>query len=630
MTHPSLLTVPDALDHVEPYLPTGNEFVSLPTISPRDASIAGMNVLSMRARGLIEFRGAPLVTPLIVIDGKPIVLRGQLESARLDDWLPQFKWSQNGARLTLTIFAPPGHRGWVYLFDFENGADAQSIQLGLALNWRETVLTIFSTRAVNDARHTAWDRWTRAFVCESVSPEGTAAFAVGADCDLPPLSKTGEGRGGGQLAREFALASHERGSLAFFIAVGAERDGARTTVMDLRRRGASALLNETHEWLNVRARHSANHRLGKNKTIQKTAIDFHSNWTNASPLQNLFFAYFFSLGTTIDTEELGLVTSRSPLYYVSAAMWARDALLWSFPAILAIDPAKARQVLLVAFERHLKHPGEHAQYIDGTILYPGFELDQLCAYPIALHRYWRATRDQSILREPAITRGIDKILQALMAQKHPRIDLFSTFLLSTDDPAPMPYVTYSNALVWVALKAMAEMRGRGKQKEMRELARRVSAAIYKHCVVTTMHGKMFAGAIDLNGHHVLFDEPPGSLVVLPHYGFCKTNDPVYRRTVAWVQSTENPYYREYQNVPMVSCVHAPHVWAMSAVNQILASPRSKESKRLAALLAQMPHDSGLACESVDPATGVVKTGRMMASFAGWLGYGLIQERIASR
>ena len=52
---------------------------------------------------------------------------------------------------------------------------------------------------------------------------------------------------------------------------------------------------------------------------------------------NLFFCIFYSTGRTIDTEELVLVTSRSPRYYVSAAYWDRDSLFWSFPGILDAD-----------------------------------------------------------------------------------------------------------------------------------------------------------------------------------------------------------------------------------------------------------------------------------------------------
>ncbi len=238
----ALLTVPDALDHVEPFLPTGNEFVSVPTLSPRDASIAGMNVLSMRARGLIEFRGEPLIAPRVETDGSPVPFSMAEESwTRLDDWLPQFRWAYGDATLRGTIFAPPGHRGWVYWLEFENGARSQTIRLGLDVAWRETMLTIFSTRALADTRHAAWDRWTRAFVCESASAEGTAAFAIGTDEELDMnrvAARTSVSAY--EMSRAFALAAREHASLAFFVAVGVERDGARTAVVDLRRHCAAA------------------------------------------------------------------------------------------------------------------------------------------------------------------------------------------------------------------------------------------------------------------------------------------------------------------------------------------------------------------------------------------------------
>lgn len=86
---------------------------------------------------------------------------------------------------------------------------------------------------------------------------------------------------------------------------------------------------------------------------------------------------FFSTGITLDTEELVLVTSRSPRYYVSAAYWDRDSLLWSFPAILDADPdmvpKKCSPMYLAdSAETLVSIP----RYIDGTVLEPGFELDE--------------------------------------------------------------------------------------------------------------------------------------------------------------------------------------------------------------------------------------------------------------
>jgi len=44
-----------------------------------------------------------------------------------------------------------------------------------------------------------------------------------------------------------------------------------------------------------------------------------------------FLSRVYAWGKTIDTEQVVGVTSRSPRYYVSAAYWDRDAMLWSFP-----------------------------------------------------------------------------------------------------------------------------------------------------------------------------------------------------------------------------------------------------------------------------------------------------------
>ena len=74
------------------------------------------------------------------------------------------------------------------------------------------------------------------------------------------------------------------------------------------------------------------------------------------------------------------MTTRSPRYYVSAAFWARDAYLWSFPGILHIDPAAARECLTLGLTRYWSNLPNHALYIDGTNLYPGFELDELCSW----------------------------------------------------------------------------------------------------------------------------------------------------------------------------------------------------------------------------------------------------------
>jgi hypothetical protein len=340
--------------------------------------------------------------------------------------------------------------------------------------------------------------------------------------------------------------------------------------------------------------------------------------------RNLLFNQFFATGRTIDTDELVLVTSRSPLYYVSGAFWARDALLWSLPGLLLTDIQLARETLITAFVRHFdkRSAGIHAHYINGVVLYPGFELDQLAAFLVALEHYVQTTDDLGILREPTVARGLDLFPSVLSPHKHPQVDLYTTFLLSTDDPAPMPYVTYDNALIWKALTFLSELgAGQGhtlSSAALAVLAGDVREAIMEHCVVDGPMGRQFAGAVDLNGHHVLLDEPPGSLALLPHYGFCPLDDAIYRTTLRWIGSTENPHLGPAGRFQTASCVHAPHSWTLSLANMLL----SGQGEQAAEILRAAPLDGGLACESFDAATGLPKTGRHFAACAGFLGYAL--------
>ncbi len=108
---------------------------------------------------------------------------------------------------------------------------------------------------------------------------------------------------------------------------------------------------------------------------------------------------FFRLRAHDRYGDIVLVTSRSPRYYVSVVFWSRDAFLWSFPGVLLLDAERAREQVLAGFGRYLRNAAEHSLYIDGTMLYPGFELDELCAPLLALEQYVLATDDYTVLEE---------------------------------------------------------------------------------------------------------------------------------------------------------------------------------------------------------------------------------------
>jgi len=582
-----------------PVIPTANDYVALPDIAP-DGSIGSIQLLSSRARGLIGFAGRPLLRP--VVDGIDL---GTPLGERVDGWIPRFRFRAGPVGLTETICAPPESKGFVIVLELENQGDPRVTTLGLEGTWEATTYTLFRGRRLPVVATARQDPWTHSLGMEALAGLPVAAWAVHTvpEVEGPPAQRT-DGPVALRLVREFSVGRGDRAVLAFYVGVGAEEDGARATAVDLRRHGWEGLLDRSRAWLRPRLAGGAD-RLAALYT------------------GNLLFNRFFSCGRTIDTEELVWVTSRSPRYYVSAAFWSRDAFLWSLPGLLLADPGIAREAVVYAFRTQWRNAGMHAQYLDGAIIYPGFELDELAAFPIGLAAYLTATGDASILDE----RGIrDAVLDypRRLALRRGACGLYETFLDPSDDPVRHPYLTYDNVLAWRGLLDVAGIFARMERDDDAGAARSNAAALEEavrmHCVVRGPTGPMYAWAVDGQGAFQLYDDPPGSLLLLPYYGFCRADDPAYVNTVQWIHSSANPWYVSGRFPSPVSA-HAPDPWPMAVVNGLLAG-RSEGLQ----WLRDAEMDGGIACETVEAGTGRVKTGGAFATFAGLLAAALARGR----
>ncbi len=612
-----------------PPLATANEWVALPAVEGASGAIRTVEVLSMRARGLLGLAasanpwepppraaGSPasLLEPVLAFDGRPLDL-GATPAAveRVEDWVIALSW---GPSLRLVLWAPIGHRGFVVRMTATNpGTAPVEAVLGLSGVWSHVVFSLFRSRPMPVALSARRDPWTGTLAMEAASPWPVLGWAVGTDepAELelePPASPEG-----GSSAVRFAWRRRVRieaggeASATFYVAVGPEADAARTTVVDLRRRGWRRLLDETLAWLRAR-------RFRCDDVELERRIN-----------QNLLFGGFFSCGRALDTEEWVAVTSRSPRYYVSAAYWARDALLWSLPGLLRLDPSFARRLLCFAFRFGWRNPGIHAQYMDGTVIYPGFELDELAAYPVALGRYLRATADASILQEPEVVgalKGFGQVLQELAGSG----PLYPTFLDPSDDPPPYPFLTYDNALLWRGLVELAAACRQAGLEEQAEWAGRTAdclrGEILARCVVEGPFGPMFAWAVDGQGGFALYDDPPGSLVLLGRLGLCAPGDPVLANTIRWVTSRHNPHWYEGPfGAP--GCAHSPGPWPMALANLLLAGPAAAGmAKRALDTLRTAPMDGGIVCETMEAASGRACTGAAFASAAAYVAAALME------
>ena len=656
-----ILTVPEEIKDYRPYYLTGNQYISAPDIDPMRGAVCSINALHMGAKGLLEFRGEgknPLLKPYIKLEGKEFALSNNLSWNYLHSWVPAYKMDSNNLQVEGTIYFPPGHRGGMYCLRVKNlGNKPMTLEAGFKVNWARFNLVIFKSREIEVQRRFFFDKWTGSLVMEAGCGLPLVSMALGMAGGRPwNVRNQKQGVQKAVTGQKIKLNPGEELKVPLYIAVNIEGDGAATTVVDLRRLGFQTLFKETVNWLKEREMFperngSGNYevtggRIGEEfykgtetegngsgeeglegketKGINpagEASVGCHYNTVKSLADQNLFFNYFYALGRTIDTEELVPVTSRSPRYYVSAAFWSRDCLLWSFPGLLMADPKTAREVLVRVYSHHLDKAGEHAHYINGVLLYPGFELDQLSAYLLALKHYVTATGDWNIIKEEPLQKGIGVVGEKLISQWDERTGLFSTFLDPSDDPVKYPFLIYNNALAQRGLDFLAELQEKkmialsGKFRGMAEV---LKETIYRLGVVKGPLGPMFAWSVDGRGNYELYDNPPGSLQLLAHYGFCRKEDSIYVNTVKWVNSLHNPYFCEGGEVKGgAASRHAANPWPLSGVNDLLSLNLWKGSFFKTASM-----DNGFFCETVDPLSGKASTGLAFASASGFLAYAL--------
>lgn len=589
----------------ERYHVTGNMSVSLPTIRERDAAIESISFLHMGAKGMIELCGKsePFLQPFVSIRGEEAVLR-DVRWTLLHRWVPTFTATAGAYRVEGTLLAPIDERGFGVRLHL-SGNGLEDVCFGLRGCWDTTLHSINESKPVDTEKNAYQSGWNHCFVMDLRPALSLFAFApiYTEQPESTPVAYTFS-KEEAKISYRIFVDAAAQDTLCVWFGLGFEEVAAATAAKEMLRQGFDAEMEKTCAWLRSRER-----------TVGDAQLDELLN-------RNMFFSFFFGGGITLDTEEFALVTSRSPRYYVSAAYWDRDSLLWSFPAILMADASFAREMLLYVFLRQNRNVGVHSRYIDGTVLEPGFELDELCAPLVALSAYVERTGDAAFAALPSVEAGVERILTTLAGKRNPTVALYETFLQPTDDLRTYPYITYDNVLVWYALRRVAALYAdrwpEARLSTVRAEADAVAAAIAAHCVFRHDGADMYAWSVDLKGGWDIYDEPPGSLLLLPHYGFCTVEDPVWRHTAAVIRRADYPYSFADCPIAEIGCPHAPYPWVLSISNSLLSDRKERSREHL----RRCRMDNGIACESVDPYTGESRTGDAFATCAGFLAYAI--------
>ncbi len=594
-------------------IPTGNDWIAIPAISAADASIATFNVLSMRDRGLLEVAGSkasPVLTPVIRVNGKPVRITG-LDWSLLEYWIPSASFSHAGLRFEITVCAPPDVRAFMVRIAVRNtGRKSVKVEAGLDAAWGALNRVTYAPVPMTGRRSSEPAAWVHNCLCFPYKTDDTkfcwSLHAPGGS--VKPVGGSGAVRAAAR--KPLVVPAGGSAEAAFLIGAGVEEfsaaQSARVLNGMLDRGGTEGVIRETAAWCRPRTR-----------TTRRPAIDLLMN-------RNLLFNRLFAWGRTIDTEELVGVTSRSPRYYVSAAWWDRDALLWSFTPLLAVDPAAAKEALGHALGRQLRNVGVHSRFIDGTVLEDGTQLDEAAAPGMALESYIRTTGDRAFLLQHRSS--VADLTRILLGHYDPAAGLFTSLQDSQDENIRQPYGTYMNALAWKALGSLAWLHGelgnRTESRRLTALAARTRTAFMKRCVGTTAgsRGVIFSRAHGGPGP-IFNDVPPGSLQALPATGIVSEHDPIFKRTYAWLHSAHHSYsnHRAPYGLPGSFRVSFTCCWSV-ADHLRLAAGRRQAGK----ILAAATWDGGIVCEGLDPMTARgVSGGSAFAAAAGYVAKALL-------
>jgi hypothetical protein len=499
-------------------------------------------MLHRGARSAIEFAGGaefvsgtepPLARPSLGVDG----VRHRLSEVpiaweRALGWIPTFTCTVAECLVRGTIFAPYGRdadvSGAVYALSIENrGAATRSFEVALGGTAGHRQLRVQTPRPFEDAvRVMRGD--SGAVLIEGSSLPGLATLAILADGDAD-VEITGANY---SIRRTISVDAGSREQVAFFFAVGPERDGAESTATVLRRRGWRELLAATRDAIQALEQASGNE-----------AIDRLIN-------RNLLFAYFYAVGRALDDAQYYLVRSRVPWngHGVTVRDW--DALSWTIPAVQLADAGLARELLLRMCELHGYAPGRGVHYLDGTLFEPGFALEGVAGYPIATDRYIRDTGDDRVVDEPVLADTLYLAADDLDARRDKRIPLYSTEVSPSGVPAVHSFTLHANATAALALDVLRRTLDEETAKDLQD-PEAVRAAIHRHFVVehpakqssgatstpTSGGRSTFASSIDLAGATSETDDPSASAFWLPIYEAVPRQDSTYRRTVKSIDVT---------------------------------------------------------------------------------------------
>ena len=584
-----IITGPKEIVKNRKVLYAGNHFIGIPMIDCGNGSIISINVVSLINKALLELKGEHnLFEPHFFKGGRELIVERIVESKE-GHYLPKLDfYLEGGIRVRGRIFTDLEEKGLLYSFE-----SSKEIEIALLFHLNNLSFLRFNSHDMEFDKTIAFDNWLGNPIYNISSCRASLALAFGGNENFK-YSYLKEDK-------NLELKVTCKMKNCFYISVNYDQDGASATLIHLKRKGYRAIYREFIDWL-------------KQKTIpfpEDPMLEARLN-------ENLFFNYFFSIARDLDSDKYLALTSRSPRYYVSGAFWERDAFLWSFPAIGLICPRLFQHLAQKMIIMHSINAGDHAHYIDGTVLYPGFELDEAASYFILIGSMKDSFVDERLIK------ALKKVFARIEEEFDSQTGLYRTFLLPSDDPAEYPFVLFSNVILWRGLQNFKNVLVKKNDTKEAGLVEQKIESIYKgiyRYLVKEINGKkMFLWSADGKGNFRLYNDPAGNLGTLYFYHFVNKDDPIFQNTIHYYYSSQYRYFFKDAEIGELACDHHPHTLSGIGLCGTILNPLLRD--KALNWLRKADMDYGLLSESFDKNTGEAKTGVGFASGCGYLAYSL--------
>ena len=587
---PSLLTPSPPPPPGPPVWATAGGVAALPEVNPQRPPADTLALISWRERASLVLRagtpGEPFLSATLLEDHHSNRLFVPFNTSLDDQWIPSYHY-EGGVSVRLLCPLTEDPREAMGFGLLVTGGQGQVLEI--RLRWGVTDRVVFRPRPAPGPENPFWCPWTGSWRMDG--PGVGLALRAGSAQD------GFWARQDGQVCLTVRLRLN--GPLTWVpIGVGEQSEAASLAAMHLARLGGAALQSATRQQLD---RIHPPAQTQEEETIRRHAL----------------FGRLYTSAFCVDRNEEVLLTSRSPRYYVSGAFWCRDACWWTLPATTRQCPATARRHLELVFTRYGENAARHALWLDGSVLYDGFELDQLCYPLLAAEDYAHHTGDDSLWAEPWIAAHARRFLHVLSRQRDPQCGFYRTFLNASDDMLPGGISLMANVLVHKTLMICSRHLGLPAPVD----ATRFRQALLSRFTVPQARGSVL-GEVLFQGRAVAGDNPALSLLLLPFLGFLNARHPLMRRTAAWVTGARNPFHTagEFRGE---GNIHGGGAWTMGLAARVLSGLDAAHGRR--ALLGAVM-DGGDACEAVDPHTGGCHSGAAMASAAAFITQAFYADR----